>query len=401
MLVAELLWNGGGLKIHGIGVGEARGIRRGVVTDIEEVSRSIRQVREQVESTLGFSIERAFVSIGGPHIVALPSRGVVAVSRADGEISREDIRRVLAAAQAVPIGSNREVLHAIPREFVVDGEQGMKNVLGMSGVRLEVEALLLQVSSPALRNLERALREAGVTAEEIVLSSLASSQATLSKRQKELGVIAIDIGGGTTEAVVFEEGYLLHAVVLPVGAAHVTNDIAIGMRTSLEVAERVKLEYGVALSQGISKKEQIDLSLFDPNESGTFSRREVAMIIEARLEEIFELVTKALRKIDRERLLPAGVVLSGGGAKLPGIVELAKRQLKLPAQLGYPQAVPDLPEQVDDPTFVTALGLVLWGSEFQEGSRHRLPFRLGGISVPRFLQEGVGRAKNLFRVFLP
>lgn len=350
-------------RIIGVGVAGSAGIRKGVVVDLEETIRSINESVEKAEANSGRIVEKAIVNLGGGHITSQESKGVIAVGRADGEVTEDDIARVINAAQAISIPANKEIVHVIPRSYSLDDQKGIKDPLGMNGVRLEVDAMIIEGATPFVRNIIKCFEQSKIKLDSFVLSPLAAAKATLSKRQKELGVALVDIGGGTTSIAVFEENDLLHTAVLPIGGGHITNDIAIGLRTSIEVAEKVKLEYGNAQPKEIGKKEDIDLSVIDPNEEGTVSRHHVAEIIEARLEEIFLLVNKELKSIGREKLLPAGVVLTGGTSKLPGTVDLAKNTLALPAQAGFPVPLGGLVDKVDDPSFATAVGLVLWGLE--------------------------------------
>jgi len=351
-------------RVLGIGIAPAAGIRRGVAIDLLEATNSIRASLEEALAEAKISPRAAYVAIGGPHLSISASRGVVAVSRADGEISEEDIQRVVHAAETfIPKNPNREIVHIVPREFRVDNEGGIKDPVGMNGVRLEVDALIVDVSVSSVKNLTKCVMGAGSSVRECVFSPLAAAEAVLTKRQKELGALLVDIGGGTTNFAVFEEGRLAHAGGFPYGASHITNDIAIGLRTSIDVAEKVKLEFGNAKPSEISKNEDINLSDLDSNEEGIVSRYHVAEIIEARLEEIFNMVNKELKTIGRDKLLPGGIVLVGGTAKLPGAVDLAKNILGLPAQTGFPSPLGGLIDKVDEPSFVTAVGLVLWGME--------------------------------------
>jgi len=382
--------------IIGIGMAPSTGIRRGVVVDVEEAVGSISTALEKAERVTGMPIESAFVSIGGSHVETQLSRGVIAVSRADGEIGEDDVARVIEAAQAITLPTNYEILHVVPKTFIVDDQEGIKDPVGMSGVRLEVEAHIIQGASSFIKNLTKCIYRAGVDIDDLVLSPLAAAESVLGRRQKELGVVLIDIGAGTTGLTVYEEGDLVHTKVIPVGAEHITNDIAIGLRTSVDVAEKIKLEYGTALPATITDKEEIDLAKIDQNEEQVIDRKEVAEIIEARLAEIFSLVDKELKKVGKSGQLPAGAVLTGGGAKLPDIVDFAKEELRLPAQIGMPQEVPVTVEKIDDPAFATSVGLVLWGSGSElKGGR----FALGGI--PNSVSDTVGKMKKWFKTFLP
>lgn len=388
---------GGEPQILGVGEAPSAGVRRGVVVDIEDASQSIRAAVEEAERSSGVPIEHAYVSIGGSHVSAEASRGVVAVSRADQEISEEDIHRVIQAAQAVSLPANREIIHVIPRSFKVDNEAGIKDPRGMTGVRMEVDALVVQAASPFVKNIVKCLAEVGVEPDGLVFDVLAASRAVLSKRQKELGVLLLDIGGGTCGMAVFEEGMVLSAEVLPIGASHITNDIAIGLRTTIDIAEQIKLSFGIAHPGDIHRRETIKLSKISAEEQGEVSRREIADIIEARLSEVLELVNRNLKKINRQGLLPAGVVLVGGGAKIPQIVEFTKNTLKLPAQIGYPQELGGILDRVQDASFATVVGLVLWGADMiDQGGRKAfsLPY------VPS-LGQSIGKMKKWFRAFLP
>lgn len=349
-------------RILGIGIAPAAGIRRGAVTDLEEATESIRQALDEAKNEAGVLPRQAFVGVGGPHLQVSSSRGVVAVSRADGDISEDDVRRVLQAAETfIPKNPNREILHIIPREFRVDNEGGIKDPVAMNGVRLEVDALIVDNSVSPLKNLTKCIEGAGCGIAEFVFSPLASSEAVLTKRQKELGVILIDIGGGTTNFAVFEEGRLVHAGGFPYGASHITNDIAIVLQTRVDIAEAIKLRYGHAIPTEIPKKEMIRLSEFIEKDSAVIARREIAEIIEARFSDIFELVNKELKKINRTQLLPAGAVLIGGGARIPGVLSVAKEELRLPVEIGELRMFSDFIHERDRTQLSTAVGLVEWG----------------------------------------
>ena len=382
-----------------IGVGEApsTGIRKGVIVDIEEAVSSISKALEKAERMTGIPIERAVVSVGGAHVRSLESHGVIAVSRADGEITENDILRVIDASQAIQIPTNREILHVIPKYFSLDGQPGIKDPLGMTGIRLEVDSQIIEASVPFIKNLTKCVMQAGVDIDDLVLGPLASAQAVLTKRQKELGVVLIELGGGTTGVVVFEETELVHTSILPVGAGHITNDLAIGLRTSVDVAETIKIEYGTAFSQMTKKGEEIDLSKLDKNEEGKVSRKHTAEIIQARLEEIFTMVQKELKEIGRDGQLPAGAILTGGGSKMEGVAELAKKELRLPVQIGFPTNISTIIDRVDDPSYSTAVGLVLWANEYVAWSSH-------GVSkfAKKVLENAsVERIRKFFKQFLP
>ena len=350
-------------RIIGVGIAESAGIRKGVIVDLEEALNSVRESKEKAEMNCGLKIDHAIVSLGGSQITSQNSKGVVAIGRADGEVTEDDVMRVINAAQAISVPPNKEIIHVIARSYSLDDQKNIKDPLGMNGVRLEADTMIIEGSTPYVRNLAKCFEQTDIEMDDFVLVPLAASKAVLSKRQKELGVILIDIGGGTTSIAVFEENDLLHTSILPIGGNNITNDIAIGLRTSIEVAEKVKLEYGSALPSEVSKKEDINLAEIDANEEGLVSRHHVAEIIEARLEEIFSMVNKELKIIGRDKLLPAGIILTGGTAKISGSVDLAKNILALPAQTGFPLQMGGLVDKIDDPAFATVAGLILWGLE--------------------------------------
>lgn len=395
VLIAKLIPNDPDPHIVGIGEAEALGIRRGVIVDTEEATASISEAIERAERTAGVTLEHAYVSVGGSHIITEVSKGVIAVARADNEITEDDVNRVIEAASAISIPPNHEILHVIPRGFTVDNQHGVKDPIGMSGVRLEVEAVILEGSSSHIKSLVKCISRANVEIDDLIVSPLATSYAVLSKRQKELGTVLLDIGSGTTGMIAFEEGDVLRAAILPIGAEHVTNDLAIGLRTSIDVAEKVKLEYGCALAEKVDRKEEINLNQFDDTEEEVVSRKHAAEIIEARLAELFSLVNKELKKVDRSGKLPAGVVLCGGGAKTRGIVDLAKQELCLPGRIGILGKVGGGIDEIKDPAFATALGLIFWALGHAEGHK--------SSNVPGFspVIDTVGKIKKWFKNFLP
>lgn len=384
-------------SIIGVGESVSQGIRRGVIVDIDEAVSSISEALEKAERMTGLTIDHAVVSVGGAQITSQESHGVIAVARADGEITENDVVRVVDASQAISIPANREVLHVIPKNFTVDGQGGIKDPVGMSGIRLEVDSQIIQASVPYIKNLTKCIQQAGLEIDDLVLSPLAAAHSVLSKKQKELGVALIDLGGGTSGLVVFEEGDLVSSTILSVGSMHITNDLAIGLRTSVDTAEKVKLQFGQAEMREVKKDVDVDLAKIDRQEEGKVSTKHIAEIIEARLEETFDLINKELKKINRDGQLPAGVVLTGGGAKLPGVVELAKKQLRLPVIVGSPGAVTTVIDRVDDPSYATAVGLVLWANEFLLGSSR---------TVNKFTRkvlenDSVKNLRKWFKSFLP
>jgi cell division protein FtsA len=359
------------LQVIATNTTEAHGIRKGQIFDPEDATECIQENLDDIERKIGEKPGAFITSIGGSHIQSLTSRGVVAVSRADGEISEEDISRVIKAAEAISLPKNKELLHIIPKEFIVDKETGIKDPRGMHGVRLEVECEVIFGATSAINNLIKAIEETGNNIDGLVFSTLAASEAVLSKRQKELGVLVLDIGGSSTNLCVFEEGNIFATSVLPIGASHITNDIAIAFQLPIDVAEKLKLKYGIACTGEYTKKEEINLKEFEEEKDRRISRKKVIEVIEARNSEILDLTNKELKKIGRERLLPGGVVIVGGGAKMPGMEEFVKKELNLPCQIGFPTKVEGIVDKIDDPAFATVVGLLLW--EFNEKTGGRGP----------------------------
>jgi len=392
------------LRVLGVGETYSFGMRRGVVADTESVAKACNVALEQAERMAGHSAENLVVSVGGTEILCQDVSGVIAVGRPDGEVTDDDIARVLDEAQSrATLSLNREIIDIIPKDYRLDDQKNIKNPLGMRGVRLEMNALLVSGSSAHLKNITRSLNQIDVQAESFVVEPLAASEAVLTPKQKELGTVLINIGGNTTSLAVFEDGDLLHLAVLPMGSSHITNDIAIGLRTSIEVAEAVKIKFGSASSLGISKKDDIDLNIFDSQETESVSRHHVSEIIEARLEEIFSFVNTELKKIEREGLLPGGAVLCGGGVLIPGTVDLAKDILRLPVQIGYPKALGGILDQVDTPQFATVIGLVLLAQSNQVTRKNGAYLSKGKIGnfVPEDVYAILKKVYEWLKRFLP
>ncbi len=363
-VVGHLLPDKAEPEILGYGCVPSFGLRKGVVVDIEETVSAISAVLESAERMAGVPIDNAFIGVDSAAIQSQNSKGVIAVSKSDGEISADDVARVLEAARAVSVPANREILHVIPRSYKVDDQDGIHDPVGMTGVRLEVEAHVITASTPSIKNLTKCVYQAGLDIDELILGVLASAKAVLTKNQKEVGVVVVDIGYSTTGVAVFEEGNVLHTCVLPIGSSHVTNDIAIGLRTSIEIAEKVKLDEGCAIPAVIPERERIDLKKYGVSDGIFVSKREVAEIIEARMLEILGMVSDELKKVGRDGMLPAGVVMTGGGSKLLGTVDLAKESLRLPSQMGLPVNVGGMIDKIsDDPRMVCAVGLMNWGAQ--------------------------------------
>lgn len=360
------------------------GMRKGNIEDLGEMTRSLNILFSDIKKNYRGALRNIYVNVGGPDTHVQSSQGIVAISRADSEIYQDDIDRAVQASQAIKLkNSNRMVLHAIIREFIVDGVGDIRDPLGMIGNRLEVNSLIIDAFAPAVKNLSKCIEMAGATVGGLIFSPLASARAVLSKNQKELGAVLIDIGFGTTSMCVYEENKLLHVAVFPIGSGNITNDLAIGLKTTIDAAEVVKLTYGSASMKGVSGREQIDLKKIDQHAKAPVSRRAVVDITEVRLAEILEFVNNELKLIGRAGKLPVGAVLVGGGVKLPGMIDFVKNELKLPAQIGITDASSieiqsgEMSLQVEDPEFVCAMGLLLEGRDRIYGSGKSVSPNLG------------------------
>ncbi len=363
---------GGQLQIIGAVSVPAQGISKGVVTSIEEATSAISACLEKAERLIGVQVGNVWVALNGASLKCERSKGVVAVSRSDSEINQEDVSRALEAAQALSVPPNFQILHVVPVKFTVDNQEEVKSPIGMTGIRLEVETLIIQHLSSQIKNLTKAIFNARLQIEDLVFSPLAAASLVLTPKQKELGTVLINIGASTISLAVFEEGELLHTAVIPVGSNHITADIAIGLRCSIDLAERIKLRYGSALPGQFNKKDEIDISdLLSEEEIGSeasvISSKYLSEIIEARVEEFFTKIDAELKKVNRSAMLPAGAVLIGGGAKLADLVEVAKEKLRLPVTLGSNKTIATAIDKVNDLEYLTALGLLTWAEQV---SRH-------------------------------
>jgi cell division protein FtsA len=375
MVVGQQVSNDQGEQLQIIGAVSvpAEGISKGTVNSIENATSAISACLEKAERLVGVPIERVWVGINIPHVKCEKSRGVVAISKSDGEITEIDKERAIEAASALSVPPNYEILHVTPVRYTVDNQTDIKDPIGMTGVRLEVEVLIIQVLTAQINNLTKAIHRTGVEIEDLVLSPLAAAQTVITNKQKDLGAVLVNIGAATTSVAVYEEGQLLHAAVLPIGSEHITGDIAIGLRCPVDLAERIKLEYGSATPEKFSKHDEVDISELareegvDEEEGRTVPRSFIAEVIEARVEEIFEKVDDELKKIERSGMLPAGAFLIGGGAKLNDLVEVAKKKLRLPAAVGVNRSSFTMIDKVNDPAYLTALGLVAWGNAGSPG----------------------------------
>jgi len=389
-------------KLQIIGAVEvlAQGISRGVVNSIEDTTSSISTCLEKAERLVGVPIQSVWVSINGPHIKSEKSRGVVAVGKSDGEITEDDVSRAIEAAQALSAPPNYEILHVMPVKYAVDNQEDVRDPISMTGVRLEVETIVIQGLSTQINNLTKAIHRTGLEIEDLVLSPLVAAEVVIGVKQKELGSALVNIGASTTSLAVFEEGELLHTAVLPIGSEHITADIAIGLRCPINIADRIKIEIGSANHNKFNKKEEIDIKeLMAKEESeedmGLVSGRYIAEIIEARVDEIFEKVDGELKKISRSGMLPAGIFLVGGGAKLNDIVETAKKKLRLPVCLGTNKNISTVIDKVNDLNFLTALGLVAWGNQVISSQK--------GFNLPvgKTINKFINKAKKWISSLIP
>jgi cell division protein FtsA len=388
------LGHSGHLRILGVGVSPSSGIRRGVVVNIDQAVESIGNSVEKCQKISGLTIEQANVSIANPNITSQNSKGVVAVANNGHDIGQGDISRVLDAARTVAVGVESDVLHVIPRGFVVDGQDGVKNPIGMSGSRLEVETHVVSGGGGTVQNLVKCVERAGVRPLELVLEPLASAEAVLTDAEREAGVMLVDVGGGTTDIAIFLDGSAWHTAVLPVGGSHVTNDVAIGLRAPYETAEELKIKHGRANSAGVLSDEPVRVA----TESGMqeYLRAELCDIIEARVEEIMLMVRDELQTSGYKGLLPAGVVLTGGTAQLAGIADVASHIFEMPVRVGSPSELEGLIDTICSPAYATGVGLLRWGINHGAPDGASYPDRVGHGSADIY-----GRLRGWFKAFLP
>ena len=388
------------INIIGLASVPSAGLRKGTVVDPEEVISSLSVALEEAQRVSGVEISHAVVGYGGTGITTSVSQGVVAISQPNGEIVEDDMTKAVDSARSVALPPNQEIIHIFPTRFIIDGQEHTKDPCGMKGIRLETEAMVIGAPIANIKNLSKAVHQAGIDISAIVFNPIASSQALLTKKQKELGVALIDIGAATTTMVVYEEGELIDAFVVPIGSNHITNDIAIGIKTTLEVAEKIKCQHLNANPSRTKENEKIDLSKMSDQEEEKVSKKFLAEIVDSRLKELFGVLRKELKRVKRDNLLPAGAVLTGGGAKMEGMVAQAKENLHLPAQLGVPSMeVGGTIDKLDDPSYSTSIGLVLLGFEIEAPARssNKLVLDIKNIN----LGGVVGKAKQLFKQLMP
>ena len=377
------------------------GISKGVIKSIDDVTSTISALLEKGERLIGAPVESVWLGINDPYVKCEKSKGVVAVSKSSGEIGPEDVERAIEAAQTLSVPINYEVLHVLPVNFSVDNQKDIKDPVGMNGVRLEVEVLIVQGASSQIKNLTKAIHRTKVEVEDLVLSPLALGEAIVSPKQRELGVAVVNIGSSTTSLAVFEEEKMIHTAILPLGSEHITADMAIGLRCPINLANRIKLEHGNANPHQFSQKDTVDITDLVKEEEVNddiqeVSKKYIAEIIEARVEEIFEKVDDELKKIDRSGMLPAGVLLAGGGSKLPSIVDVAKNKLRLPVSLGEVKNMETIIDKVNDPIFLPSVGLVVWGSMGSERKGNRV-VSIGKDGFKKITKN----IKEVFKKFMP
>jgi cell division protein FtsA len=376
----------GGLNIVGIGRHKSRGLKKGTVVNIESTVQSIQRAVEEAELMAGCQIHSVYAGIAGSHVRSMNSHGIVAIR--DKEVYAADIERVIDAAQAVAIPADQKVLHILPQEYVIDSQEGVKEPLGMSGVRLEAKVHLVTCATNAAQNIEKCIKRCGLETDEIILEQLASSYSVLTEDEKELGVCIVDIGGGTTDIAIFTEGAIRHTAVIPIAGDQVTNDIAMALRTPTDHAEELKIKYACALSQLASADDMIKVPSVGERPPRELSRQALADVVEPRYDELFHLIQSEIRQSGYEDMLAAGMVFTGGTSKMEGVAELAEEIFHMPVRIGMPNEVSGLVDIVRNPTYSTAVGLLLYGMR-QAQEREGSVARETGISL-------IDRMKNLF-----
>ncbi|HNP72425.1 MAG TPA: cell division protein FtsA [Kouleothrix sp.] len=389
----------GRVNVLGVGLTPSKGLDKGVVVNIDDAVNAIATSVEKAERLSGYRIGTAFVGVSGRHISSLNSRGVVAVGRGDHEITRNDVARAVENAQTIAMPNQREIIHVIPRAYVVDGHEGIRDPIGMSGFRLEVETHIVTGEVMAIQNLIKSVQRAGVEIDDLVLQTLASGEAVLTPDDKDRGVVLVDIGGGTTDIAVFVDGGIWHTSVVPVGGNHFTNDIVVVLKTPHNTAEYLKLKYGAAIAQeaGDTAADLIEAEGFAPGERQQISHSLLNQVLQARAEEVIEQIYNEIRRSGYEGLLPAGVVLTGGAVQLPRFDELMRDMLGIPVRVGTPADLGGLSDSIDTPPYATGVGLLRWGARHGL-AMHNLP---GGPSERHNMGSAYERFKGWLKEFLP
>ena len=366
-IVGEVTGNGE-IDIIGLGSHPSRGMKKGVVVNIESTVQSIQRAIEEAELMAGCQINSVFAGIAGSHIKSINSHGIVAIK--DREVSDSDLDRVIDAARAVAIPADQRILHILPQEFIVDDQEGIREPIGMSGVRLEAKVHLVTGAVGAAQNIIKCVRRCGLDVDDIILEQLASSYSVLTEDEKELGVCLVDIGGGTTDIAVFSDGAIRHTAVIPIAGDQVTNDIAVALRTPTQYADEIKIKYACALRQLANPEETIEVPSVGDRPPRKLSRQTLAEVVEPRYDELLGLVYAELRKHGFEDMIAAGVVLTGGSSKMEGVVDLAEEIFHMPVRLGIPQFVNGLSDVVSNPIYATGVGLLLFGEQHQHPGTH-------------------------------
>ncbi len=380
--------------VVGAGIEPSRGMKKGVVNDIQQLTAAISASVHKAERSSGYDITRAFVSVAGSHIASLTSRGMVGIV-GQRSIRPDDLEKAMEAARAIAIPHNREVLHVVPRSYTLDGQEGVRSPVGMHAFRLEVDAHIITASSTSIANLEQAIQAAGVYVDRFILNPLAAGDAILTPQEREGGVVVIDIGGGTTDLAIFIEGTVWHTAVIPVGGDHITNDITYWMKVPFELAEAVKIQHGHAQARAVSSLETFLVEPFGDGMPIEVKRNDLAMVIEARVEEMFELVKKEIKRSGYDGLLRAGAVITGGCSQLPGIADVAARILDCPVRLAKPERLTGMADALRNPSYSTSVGLLRLGLEMQALPEKEIPNGSNAAS-------GItGLLNNLLRRLLP
>jgi cell division protein FtsA len=367
----------GALEIIGIGSHPSRGLKKGVVVNIESTVQSIQRAVEEAELMAGCEIHSVYAGIAGSHVRSLNSHGIVAIK--DKEVVQGDVERVIDAAKAVAIPADQKILHVLPQEYIIDAQEGIRDPIGMSGVRLEAKVHIVTGADSAAQNIVKCVQRCGLSVDDIVLEQLASSYAVLTEDEKDLGVCVVDIGGGTTDIAVFSGGAIRHTAVIPIAGDQITNDIAVSMRTPTQYAEDIKIKYACALSQLANPDETIEVPSVGDRPPRRLARQTLAEIVEPRYEELFALIRDELRRAGLEEQVATGIVLTGGSAKMEGAIELAEEVFHMPVRLGVPQYVSGLAEVVSNPIHATGVGLLLYAKSNLELQRTEAPLLAGGM----------------------
>ena len=386
-LVGELTAEGA-IELIGLGSQPSRGLKKGVVVNIESTVQSIQRAIEEAELMAGCEINAVYAGIAGSHIRSLNSHGVVAIR--DREVTAGDVEHVIDAAKAVAIPADQRILHVLPQEFIIDGQEGIRDPVGMSGVRLEAKVHIVTGADSASQNIVKCVQRCGLVVEDIVLEQLASSYAVLTDDEKELGVCIVDVGGGTTDIAVFSGGAIRHTAVIPIAGDQVTNDIAVSMRTPTQYAEDIKVRFACALSQLANPDESIEVPSVGDRPARRLARQTLAEVVEPRYEELFNLIREELRRSGFEEIIAAGLVLTGGSARMEGAIELAEEIFHVPVRLGVPQSVRGLADAVSNPIYSTAVGLLLYARE-NEAPQARNALLGGAVG------GALGRMKHWFQ----